>query len=91
MGTEYCLGKHGTAMTPAGPGISLMAYEMSGRLDVYVDLPKELVDMDAWTDAARVDLWKDVDPIDLFKIGQNIMAVARQHMTPEEITATTQV
>ena len=53
MGTEYCLGKHGKEKTPQGDGIHLMAYEMSGEFDVYIDLPKERVDMDAWDDASK--------------------------------------
>ena|SRR5579859_584144 len=86
MGTEYCLGKHGKEITPQGEGICLMAYEMSGTLDVYVDLPKGQVDMDAWENAARVNLWKKVDPADLFTIGLSVMHVTSQHMTKEEIS-----
>jgi hypothetical protein len=93
MGSEYRLGTHDEAKTPSGPGISLMVYEMSGSYDVYVDLPIERVDMDAWPadvdcDAsARVDLWNDVDPIDLFAIGLQTLAVASYHIPAEELTA----
>ena len=64
MGTEYCLGKHGAENTPQGLGVSLMAYEMSGCFDVYVDLPKSSVGMDDWDDAARVNIWDKIDPDD---------------------------
>jgi hypothetical protein len=80
MGTEYCLGKHGEVPTPAGNGISLMAYEMSGTFDVYVDIPREKVDMEAWDNAARVNLWEKIDPADLFNIGLNIMQIAKRHL-----------
>lgn len=83
MGTEYCLGKHGTADTPQGLGISIMAYEMSGEFAVYLDLPKELVDVDAWDDAARVNVWEKVDPDDLLRIGLNIVRIAKQHGAKE--------
>jgi hypothetical protein len=81
MGSEYTLGKHETNVeTPTGFGISLMAYEMSGTFDVYADLPKDRVDVDAWENAARVDLWKDLDPESLFLIGYNIMRTASYHI-----------
>lgn len=84
MGTEYCLGCHGKAMTPQGVGVSLMAYEMSGALDVYADMPKEKVDVEAWEDAARINLWEKVNPSELFRIGLNIIQIAKQHMSDEE-------
>src|SRR3990167_2995542 len=84
MGTEYCMGKHGDAITPQGIGISFMAYEMSGMFDVYMDLPKTQVDMDAWDEAARVNLWEKIDPVKLYKIGLNIMDIARRHIDEEE-------
>jgi hypothetical protein len=83
MGTEYCLGNHGDEDTPQGIGISLMAYEMSGTFDVYVDLPKEKVDLDAWDNAARIDVWEKIDPSKLLKIGKNFIRIAQQHMGEE--------
>jgi len=79
MGSEYCLGNHGDAETPQGPGVSLMGYEMSGLFDVYIDLPREFIDLDAWENAARVSIWKDLDPDELYRIGSNICRIAEYH------------
>ncbi len=84
MGTEYCLGMHGDVKTPSGNGIAIMAYEMSGNFDVYVDLPKEKVDIDAWNNAARVDIWEDIDPQKLFSIGCKVIDVAKKQMDHDD-------
>ena len=76
MGTEYRLGCHGDEETVSGAGTTLMAYEMSGVFDVYADVPKERVDIDAWDTCARVDLWNKVDPVDLLSMGINIVKIA---------------
>ena len=49
-------------------------------------MPKKLVDMDAWNDAARVDLWKEVDPVHLFRMGQEFIRVASQQLSEHEIS-----
>jgi hypothetical protein len=83
MGTEYVLGRHDPVETVNGDGICLMAYEMSGLLDLYVDLPKDRVDVEAWPDCARVDLWNGVTPEELLKIGLEITKVAKFHTRGE--------
>lgn len=80
MGTEYTLGKHDEVMTVNGQGIHLQAYEMSGLFDVYTDIPKDRVDLEAWEDCARVDLWKNVTPDELLKIGSRIIEIAKQEL-----------
>jgi len=85
MGSEYCLGTHGEIETPQGLGVKLMAYEMSGAFDVFIDLPKESVELDAWENAVRVNLWDNIDPIALYKIGMNIKRIASYHMLEQDI------
>lgn len=81
MGTEYTLGKHDIEEeTVNGDGIHLQAYEMSGLFDVYIDIPKDRVDMDAWDSCARVNLWNEVTPEELFNIGINIVRIAKQEL-----------
>jgi hypothetical protein len=84
MGTEYTLGVHGSCDTPQGKGVRLLAYEMSGLLDVYVDVPKDQVDIDAWEDAARVVLWNNVEPKDLLRMGLNFIKIACRNMSEED-------
>ena len=82
MGTEYCLGNHGTIETSEGLGSSIKAYEMSDEFEVYVDVPK-ITEIEDFEDITRIYLWEKVTPIELLKIGINFINIANQYILNE--------
>ena len=77
MGTEYTLAKFDHP--DYNNGFQLLAYEMSGCFDIYSDVPKKRVDMDAWENEARVDFDYNITPDRLLEIGLNICKIAREN------------